>query len=146
VSVFRGRYYHSIDEKGRVILPSRLREVIAEKSEGQLVITNYSNYLIAFPLDEWRLLEDKIIQQSLFKKDLRDFQRDFMSGAMDCSVDSQGRVLIPPPLREHAGLGKEIVLAGMVRTIEIWSKDRWEEELRRTSAKDFSDSIADLGI
>lgn len=146
MSVFRGRYYHSIDEKGRVILPSRLRDVISAKSEGRLVITNYSNYLIAFPLDEWKLLEEKIMQQSLFKRDLRDFQRDFMSGAKDCNVDGQGRILIPPELKQHAGLEKEIVLAGMVRTIEIWSKDRWEEELRRTANRDFSDSIADLGI
>jgi len=69
-----------------------------------------------------------------------------MSGAVDCNVDSQGRVLIPPSLREYAGLEKDLVLAGMVRTIEIWSRERWEEELRRTGSQDFSDFMADLGI
>ena len=143
---FRGRYYHTIDDKGRIILPSRLREAIAEQSAGKLVITSFTGYLLAFPYGEWEILEQKISQQSLLKKQVRAFQRDFMSGAVDCNVDSQGRVLIPPPLREYAGLEKDIVLAGMVRTIEIWSKERWEEELRRTGSQDFSDFMADLGI
>jgi len=143
---FRGRYYHTIDDKGRIILPSRLREAIAEQSAGKLVITSFAGYLLAFPYGEWEILEQKISQQSLLKKQVRAFQRDFMSGAVDCNVDSQGRVLIPPSLREYAGLEKDIVLAGMVRTIEIWSKERWEEELRRTGNEDFSDFMADLGI
>ncbi len=143
---FRGRYYHTIDDKGRIILPSRLREAITEQSAGKLVITSFTGYLLAFPYGEWEILEQKISQQSLLKKQVRAFQRDFMSGAVDCNVDSQGRVLIPPPLREYAGLEKDIVLAGMVRTIEIWSKERWEEELRRTGSQDFSDFMADLGI
>jgi MraZ protein len=143
---FRGRYYHTIDDKGRIILPSRLREAIAEQSAGKLVITSFTGYLLAFPYGEWEILEQKISQQSLLKKQVRAFQRDFMSGAVDCNVDSQGRVLIPPSLREYAGLEKDIVLAGMVRTIEIWSKERWEEELRRTGNEDFSDFMADLGI
>ena len=143
---FRGRYYHTIDDKGRIILPSRLREAIAEQSAGKLVITSFTGYLLTFPYGEWEILEQKISQQSLLKKQVRAFQRDFMSGAVDCNVDSQGRVLIPPSLREYAGLEKDIVLAGMVRTIEIWSKERWEEELRRTGNEDFSDFMADLGI
>ena len=143
---FRGRYYHTIDDKGRIIPPSRLREAIAEQSAGKLVITSFTGYLLAFPYGEWEILEQKISQQSLLKKQVRAFQRDFMSGAVDCNVDSQGRVLIPPSLREYAGLEKDIVLAGMVRTIEIWSRERWEEELRRTGSQDFSDFMADLGI
>jgi MraZ protein len=143
---FRGRYYHTIDDKGRIILPSRLREAIAEQSAGKLVITSFTGYLLTFPYGEWEILEQKISQQSLLKKQVRAFQRDFMSGAVDCNVDSQGRVLIPPSLREYAGLEKDIVLAGMVRTIEIWSRERWEEELRRTGSQDFSDFMADLGI
>ncbi len=143
---FRGRYYHTIDDKGRIILPSRLREAIAEQSAGKLVITSFTGYLLAFPYGEWEILEQKISQQSLLKKQVRAFQRDFMSGAVDCNVDSQGRVLVPPSLREYAGLEKDIVLAGMVRTIEIWSKERWEEELLRVGREDFSDFMADLGI
>ena len=143
---FRGRYYHTIDDKGRIILPSRLREAIAEQSAGKLVITSFTGYLLAFPCGEWEILEQKISQQSLLKRQVRAFQRDFMSGAVDCNVDSQGRVLVPPSLREYAGLEKDIVLAGMVRTIEIWSKERWEEELLRVGKEDFSDFMADLGI
>jgi MraZ protein len=103
---------------------------------------------MVFPYDEWQILEEKISHQSILKKEVRAFQRFFMSGAVDCTFDSQGRILVPPPLREHAGLQKDIVMAGMVRIIEIWSKDRFEDEIRKSgeSIESFSDYMADLGI
>jgi MraZ protein len=130
MSVFRGRYYHTIDDKGRIIFPAKLREVFSEKS------------------DNWQILEEKISHQSVLKKEVRAFQRFFMSGAVDCTFDSQGRILIPPPLRDYAKLEKDIVLAGMVRVIEIWGKERFEEEIRKSGEQieSFSDYMADLGI
>lgn len=147
--VFRGQYHHTIDEKGRIIFPSKFREIFAEEYDNRLVITNWlDNCLIVFPYDEWLIIEEKVAHQSKLRKEVRSFQRFFMSGAVDCSIDGQGRVLIPPTLRDYAHLEKDIVLVSMLKNIEIWSKDRFEEKIKQDAGEidKCADFIADLGI
>jgi MraZ protein len=138
--VFRGRYEHTIDAKGRISIPSKFREILGKKDE-RLVITNFDHCLVAFPSEEWSLLEQKVGTFSLMKKETSAFFRFFYSSAMDCEIDKQGRLLIPQTLRDYASLQKDVVLVGEGKRIEIFAKERWLEEARK--AEENFDQIRD---
>ena len=151
--MFRGRFELSIDGKGRINVPSKFRDVLKERHDERLIITNdFDKCLVAYPFSEWLELEEKTSRLSMVSREAKAFQRFFISGATECSFDKQGRVLIPPVLREHAGLEKDIVVAGMVKKIEIWSKEQWEVELKQSngsfdeSFESMSKVLSDLGI
>ncbi len=142
--MFKGRYAHTLDAKGRLSIPSKFREVLSDYQEEVLILTNFDTCLLGFTTEEWRLLEEKIRGQSMFssmlRKDMRSFVRYFFSGATECPLDRQGRILIPPSLREFAGLEKEVVLCGLANRIEIWSKEKWDAFL--SESKDNFEEIA----
>ena len=121
--MFIGEYQHTIDPKGRIIMPSKFREGLGEK----FVLTKgLDECLFVYSLEEWANLEEKLKNLPLASKDARAFIRFFFSGASECEVDKQGRILVPCNLRDFAKLDKEIVITGVSTRIEIWDKNKWE--------------------
>ena len=146
--MFRGRFEHTKDSKGRVSIPAKFRELLAEKYDERLILTNFDRCLVAYPFEEWRGVEEKVGSLSMVKKEVRAFQRFFISGAAECPIDKLGRILIPPTLRDYAQLARNVIFNGMLKKFEIWSKDRWLEEIKRSeeSFEGMSEALADLGI
>jgi MraZ protein len=146
--MFRGRSIHTLDAKGRIRIPTRFRDTLKTRYEDRLVITNLDRCLVAYPLQEWEKIEEKLGSLSMIRQHVKAFQRFFISGATECNFDKQGRVLIPQTLREHASLQREVILAGMLKSFEIWSKDSWDEEIRRAhdNFAQITDTLAELGI
>ena len=122
--MFKGEYNHTIDTKGRVIIPAKFRDKLGEA----FVITKgLDGCLYGYANEDWQVFEDKLSSLSITNKDSRQFTRFFLAGAADCEGDKQGRILIPSVLREFAGLEKDVVLVGVSRRIEIWNKEKWSE-------------------
>lgn len=120
--MFIGEYQHSLDEKGRVIVPAKYREQLGE----HFVLTKgLDECLFIYPMTEWTLFEQKLKELPLTNMNARKFVRFFLSGAMECSPDKQGRILIPNALRVYSGIEKDIVFIGMSNHIEVWSKEKW---------------------
>jgi MraZ protein len=145
--MFRGRSKHTLDEKGRLAIPARFREILKQKEESCLVVTNHLNCLWAFAKDDWRIIEEKAANLSLMDSAVNTYRRYFISGAQECPL-KQGRITIPPDLREIAGLNKEVMIVGELKLFEIWDRESWEEEFRRAknSFPEASQALSELGI
>lgn len=126
--MFYGEFDHTIDVKGRVIVPSRFREVLKEHYGEKCYATRgLDRCLFLFPEEEWRLQEQKFRSLSFIKADSRKFNRLFFSGAVEVTFDKQGRVLLPQYLKEFAGIKRDVVIVGVSNRIEIWAKERWAQ-------------------
>jgi len=143
--MFIGEYNHTIDSKGRVIVPAKFRERLGEEF---VVTKGLDGCLFVYPMDEWTVFTDKLKELPLAKKDARQFSRFFLAGAASCEVDKQGRILIPSVLRDFAGLEKDAVLVGVSSRIEIWSKPKWEEisDVDVEDMDNIAEHMEDLGI
>lgn len=131
--MFRGRFQHTIDPKGRLSIPARFRELLAQ-SDGQLVVVPNEHALEVHPLEEWKVMEEKLAGQSRFDPVVREFARGYMSRAKDVTLDAAGRILLPPDAREQAGLTKDVtVVGGGLRMFEVWDRVRFEEYDRTTA-------------
>lgn len=130
--MFTGWSIHVLDAKGRLAVPARFREALRQNSgEERVVITASDTCLVAYPFEEWRAITDKVSQLSKVDPQVQDFRRYFISGAADQEIDKQGRVLIPPALREMVKLENQIILVGMQGNFEIWDKERYQAERER---------------
>ena len=140
-----GEYEHSLDAKGRLIMPAKLREDMGEKF---IVTKGLDGCLFGFSQTELANFEEKLKTLPLTNKNARDFVRFFLSGAMECEIDKQGRFLISSNLRNVATLEKEVVIIGVGTRIEIWNKDKWEEynSEENISADDIAENMTMLGI
>ena len=141
--MFMGEYNHTVDTKGRLIIPSKFRELLGEEF---IVTKGLDGCLFVFPQNEWLAFEEKLRALPLTQKGARQFTRFFVAGATPCELDKQGRILLPSTLREFAGLDKDVVLAGMLNRIEIWSKAKWMENNAYDDMDDIAEQMTDLGL
>ncbi len=141
--MFTGQYNHTIDPKGRLILPAKFREILGEEF---VVTKGLDGCLFVYPKDEWAKIEEKFREVPLTTKDARKFSRFFFSGAAPCELDKQGRVLLPQVLREYAELEKEVVVAGVLNRIEIWDSTKWSDESDYDDMDEIAEHMADLGL
>lgn len=142
--MFIGEYEHALDSKNRIIVPSKFREELGIKF---ILTKGLDGCLYAYPLNEWKSLEEKLKKLPLTNKNARAFVRFFFSGANEMELDKQGRTLIPQSLLEYAAVKKEIVSIGVSNRVEIWSKEKWEEyNNSNIDFDDIAEQMSELGI
>ena len=145
--MFYGEYFHSIDRKGRLILPSRFRDAAkANFVEKFFVTRGLDKCLFMFSEEEWRSQETKFKSISFTKSQARIFNRLYFSGAVEAAADKQGRILLPQYLKDFADIKKDVVIVGVSNRIEIWAKDKWQEFYgnSRQSFEEIAEKLMDI--
>ncbi|MFQ5683650.1 MAG: division/cell wall cluster transcriptional repressor MraZ [Candidatus Binatia bacterium] len=150
--MFRGSFEHTLDTKGRVSIPSRFREVLLGKGDERIVITNFVidgiRCLDVYPLDEWLRLEEEIRKKPKFDRRMVLFQNYYLGGAFECDVDKQGRILIPPLLRQYANLKRNVCLVSALDKFRVWDREAWRKIFSEGEEKLMQDPdfLSDLGL
>jgi len=146
--MFRSSSFHTIDPKGRIIIPARFRDIIRAGGGDGVMVSNMDSSLYAYTFNEWRNIEKKIL--SAKSRYMRQFKRFFLGNACECLCDKQERILIPKTLRAYADLKKDIVLVGVLDHFEIWSRERWDKENlkmeKEMEKEEVREEIASLGL
>ena len=143
IDMLMGEYNHTIDAKGRLIIPAKFREVLGDEF---VVTKGMDGCLFVFDNSEWQAFAEKLRSLPMIDKEVRQFTRFFLAGAASVEVDKQGRILLPSVLRDFAGITKDTVLIGVGSRIEIWSKDRWEGTVTYQDMDEISTHMVELGI
>lgn len=141
--MFRGGFTHSIDDKGRVIIPQKFRLLLGEKF---VVTKGLDKCLWVFAEDEWRKLDERLKAQPMLDASAVRLQRFFSGEAIDGATDPQGRVAIPVNLREYAGIDKEVMIVGAGNRIEIWSKSSWDNLTDSMTDEQIRESAREIGV
>lgn len=126
--MFRGRYVHTIDSKNRISLPAAFRQELARRSERAPIVTTGHQSLDLYAYEDWEAFESKIVGIAAVDPEAQAYARVMVSGATECPIDKQGRILVPPHLQEYAGLDREVTLAGVGPKIELWDSVRFESQ------------------
>ena len=141
--MYKGKYVHTIDAKGRLIVPSKFRDQLGDNF---VVTKGADGCLTIYDEKGWTAFEETLREMPMNRKEVRQVARFFLAGAADVEVDKMGRILIPQDLREYAGLEKDVILTGLADKIEIWSKERFEAESETQDISDTLEKMADWGI
>ena len=141
--MFMGEYNHTIDAKGRLIVPSKFREALGDTF---VVTKGLDGCLFVYDNEEWQAFEEKVRSLPITNKEARQFARFFLAGAAEVEVDKQGRILVPNILREFAQINKDVVLIGVASRIEIWSKERFEGMASFEDMDEIAEHMAQLGL
>ncbi len=141
--MFMSEYNHTVDAKGRLIMPSKFREVLGEEF---VVSKGMDGCLFVYGNNDWNAFEQKLTSLPLINKEARQFARFFLAGAAQVELDKQGRILIPANLREFAGLDKDVVLVGVGSRIEIWSKEKWDSTTSDEDMDEITSAMEALGL
>ena len=141
--MFMSEYNHTLDTKGRLIIPAKFREILGEEF---VISKGMDGCLFVYANDVWNAFEQKLSSLPLIIKEARQFARFFLAGAATVEVDKQGRILLPAHLREFAGLEKDVVLVGVGSRVEIWSKDKWENMNSDTDMDEITSTMEGLGL
>ncbi len=147
---FSGKFYYNLDEKGRVMIPASFRQVLVSQYGPRLYLTNapFDRCLQLYPQEEWQRLLEKVRTLPKSYEEVRFFMRRVIASATECELDKQGRLLIPAPYREDAGIDGEVVIVGVVDRIEIWSKDEWNRVIdpSKINIQTAIERLAGLGL
>ncbi len=141
--MFLGEYTHNIDDKGRITIPSKFRGVLAA---GLVVTRGFDQNLMLYPMDGWEEMAQRIAQRPLSDEGVRAFRRRVFSGAVNLNPDKQGRILLPPYLREFAGIDSAVVIAGMFNYVELWSEEAWATVRQSIESNEDAARWEDLGF
>ncbi len=142
--MFRGRSVHTIDAKNRISIPAGFRVEFDRRSDRAPILTNDAACLALYPYDDWCVFEESLLNLSSVDPDVGSYARFMVSGASECPVDKQGRILVPPALREYAALDREVTVAGVGNHLELWDKVRFDAEISKIQARfgEISSSVA----
>lgn len=143
--MFMGEFLHTVDSKGRLIIPAKFRETLGDKF---IATKGLDNCLFLYPENEWQNFEEKLKKLPVSQPNARAFVRFFFSGAAECEFDKQGRILLPANLREYAALEKDVVVVGVMNRIEIWDAAKWKDYSAQAESnyEKAAESLVDLGI